>query len=280
MCSAEGFAQTFELTPLLPPPTPASQAIREAVMAGELVSAAHLTESLEPETRDLWRAILAIVRNDTTTAIRALRKAGQPKALGVAYYIARQHLLFRDQMAEAIRKDPADFGPYYYLGRHYDSDLDDAEQAARWFREALNRNPNYARARSYLGSCLERLGRTEEAEAAYKASANLPSSQLGLARLALAAGDPASAQSFVEKALAGDPGDSAAFKLAARVYTALNRPRDAARALESSAALSPRDASTQYQLYRAWQSLGNAAKAASAFEEFERLRTIYGLQPR
>ncbi len=265
MWCAGCFAQTFDLTPLLPAPTPADEAVRKAVMTGELAVAAHLAESLDLEIRELWRGILAIVRNDSTTAIRALRHAGQPKALGVAYYLARQHLLFRDQMAEAIR---------------YDSDLDDAEQAARWFREALKRNPNYARARSYLGACLERLGRTEEAEAAYRESAGLPASQLGLARLMLAAGDSASALSFVEKALAGDPKDSAALKLAARVYTTLNRPSDAARALESAAALAPRDASTQYQLYRAWQLLGNAPKAAAAFQEFERLRAVYGLQAR
>ena len=247
--------------------------------AGEATGAAHLAESLDPENRKLWSGILAIVRNDPTTAIRALRQAGQPKALGVAYYLARQYLLFRDQMAEAIRRDPADFGPYYYLGRHYDSDLDDAEQAARWYREALNRNPNYARARSHLGNCLERSGRTEEAEAAYRASASLPLSQLGLARITLAGGDAAAALSFVEKALTGDPGDPAAFKLAARIYAQLDCPRDAVRALESAAVLAPRDASTQYQLYRTWQSLGNATKAAAAFREFERLRAVYGLQP-
>ncbi len=280
MWCAACFAQKLDLTPLLPGPTPATQAIREAVMAGDIAGAAHLAGSLDPETRELWRGILAIVRNDPATAIRALRHAGQPKTLGVAYYLARQHLLFRDQMAEAIRRDPSDFGPYYYLGRHYDSDLDDAEQAARWFREALKRNPNYARARSHLGNCLERVGRTEEAEAAYKASANLPSSQLGLARLMLAAGDSASALSFVEKAMAGDPGDSAALKLAARAYTNLNRPRDAARALESAAVLDPRDASTQYQLYKAYQSLGDPVKAASALRQFERLKAVYGLQPR
>lgn len=274
------FAQTLDLTPLLPAPTPATGTIREAVMAGRLIDAANLTESLDLETRKLWRGILAIVRNDPTSAIRALRHSGQPKALGVAYYLGRQHLLFRDQMAEAIRRDPVDFGPYYYLGRHYDSDLDDTEQAAHWFREALNRNPNYARARSHLGKCLERLGHMEEAEAAYRASASLPLSQLGLARMMLAAGDAASALAFVEKALAGDSGDSAALKLAARVYAALNCPRDAARALESAAALAPRDASIQYQLYRAWQSLGDATKAAAAFGEFERLRAVYGLQPR
>lgn len=248
-------------------------------MAGEVTRAAHLAESLDPETRELWLAILAIVHNDSTAGIRALRHAGQPKALGVAYYLARQYLLFRDQMEEAIRRDPNDFGSYYYLGRHYDSDLNDPEQAARWFRQALDRNPNYTRARFYLGNCLERLGRTDEAEAAYRASASIPASQLGLARLMLADGDSSSALSFVEKALADDPRNSAAPKLAARIYILLNRPRDAVRALESAAALAPRDTSTHYQLYRAWQSLGETTKAAAAFREFERLRAVYGLQP-
>jgi tetratricopeptide (TPR) repeat protein len=280
MWCAACFAQKLDVTPLLPASTPATDQIREAVMAGDVTGAARLAESLDPEDGKLWRAILAIVRNDPTTAIRALRHAGQPKALGVAYYLARQYLLFRDQMAEAIGKDPSDFGPYYYLGRHYDSDLDDVEQAAGWFREALNRNPNYPRARSYLGACFERLGRTEEAEVAYRASASLPSSQLGLARLMLAAGHSAAALPFVEEALAVAPADSAGLKLAARVYTNLKRPRDAAQALERAAALDPRDASTQYQLYRIWQSLGNATKEAAAFREFERLRSVYGLQPR
>ncbi len=278
MCGAAGFGQTFDLTPLLPAPSPSTQAIREAVIAGDVVRAAQLAESLDPAARQLWRGILAIVRDDSATAIRALRHSGQPKALGVAYYLARQYILFRDQMYQAIGKDPDDFAPYYYLGRYYDSDLDDAEQAARWFRDALARNPKYERARSHLGNCLERLGRKEEAEAAYKASASQPLSQLGLARLTLAAGDLDSALAFVEKAVAGDPRDPAALKIAAQVYVALDRPRDAVRALESAAGLAPRDASTQYQIYRAWKSLGDAAKAAAALREFERLRAVYGLQ--
>ena len=111
MCRAACFAQTFDLTPLLPAPTPATEAIREAVLSGKVTGAAHFVESLDPATRELWRAILAIVRNDPTTAIRALRHAGQPKALGVAYYLARQYLLFRDQMAEAIRRDRPTLDP-------------------------------------------------------------------------------------------------------------------------------------------------------------------------
>jgi predicted Zn-dependent protease len=95
----------------------------------------------------------------------------------------------------------------------------------------------------------------------------------------LAAGQPASALPFAEKALELDPRDPTALKLSARIYSELNCPADAARALERAAASAPRDASTQYQLYRAWQLLGNETKAAAALREFERLRAVYGLQP-
>jgi tetratricopeptide (TPR) repeat protein len=279
MCCAAAFAEAPELTPLLPAATPETQAIREAVLAGDARRAARMVESLDPRTRLVWRGILAIAGNDSRTAIRALRRTDEPKLLGVAYYLARQYLLFRDQMVEAIRRNPDDFGPYYYLARHYGSDLDNCEEAVRWFREAVSRNPSFEPARAHLGNCLEILGRADEAEAEYRAAGARPQSQLGLARLRLAAGDAAGALPLVEKAQAGDPLNAAAAKLAARVYSALNRPRDSIRSLETAAVLAPRDAATQYQLYRAYQSLGDSVKAASALREFERLRAVYGLQP-
>jgi tetratricopeptide (TPR) repeat protein len=280
MWRAAAFAEAPDLTPLLPAPTPDTQAIREALLAGDVKGAARLVESLDPRARLIWRGILAILGNDSPAAIRALRHADEPKLLGVAYYLARQYLLFRDQMVEAIRRNPDDFGPYYYLGRYYSSDLDNAEEAERWLREAVRRNPSFQRARAHLGNCLELLGRTDEAEAEYRASVSMPLSQLGLARLRLGAGDAAGALALVNKAQAGDPLNAAAPKLAARVYSALNRPQDSIHSLETAAALDSRDASTQYQLYRAYQSLADPVKAASALREFERLRAVYGLQPR
>jgi tetratricopeptide (TPR) repeat protein len=237
--------------------------------------AAQLLTSLDRPARNLWQGILAITLNDANGAIRALRKADYPKALGVAYYLARQQILFREQMAEAIRRDPTDFGPYYYLGRHYDSDVDNADEAVRWFRLALERN-EYASARSHLGNCLERLGRTAEAEAAYNASLSAAQSQLGLARLRLATGDARLALTFVLKAVAIDPRDVSALKLAARVYGTLERPKDAVAVLESAAVLAPRDASIRYQLARFYQSVGDAMKSTAALRDFERLRAIYG----
>lgn len=279
VCHTVLVAQPTDLSPLWPAAATSTDAVRQAIEAGRINHAASLIASLDTPAQNLWRGILAITQNDAHGAIRALRKGDHPKALGVAYYLAGQYILFREQMAAAIRSDPTDFGPYYYLGRYYESDIDNAEEAVRWFRLALERNAGYLTARSHLGNCLERLGKSAEAEAAYNASLSVAQSQLGLARLRLAAGDNSSALTFVEKAIALDSRDLAALKLAARLYGMLNRPQDAVRALESAAAIAPRDASIRYQVARAYQSIGNPEKSAAALQEFERLRAIYGLGP-
>ncbi|MEP6538753.1 MAG: tetratricopeptide repeat protein [Bryobacteraceae bacterium] len=272
---AAACAQVPDLVPLLPAPSPQTEAIRHHLFAGDLDKAAADARSLDP----VWQGILAITRHEPDKAIRILRHTKEAKALGVAYYLAGQYVLFRAQMEEAIRSSPDDFSAYYYLGRYYDSELDKPEEAARWLQKALDRNPGYPQARSFLGSCLERLGRNAEAGKAYQASAILPRSQIGLARLRLAAGDTASALALVEKALSSDPRDLAGQKLEARIYAGQDRPRDSLRALENAAKLAPRDASIQYQIYRTWSSLGETARAADALREFERLRAVYGLQP-
>ena len=277
VCHTAALAQPSDFRPLLPAADTATLAIRQAIQSGQISRASALLASLDSANRNLWKGILAITQNDAHGAIRSLRKADNPKALGVAYYLAGQHILFREQMTEAIRRDPADFGPYYYLGRHYDSDVDNAEEAVRWLRLSLERKEDYAPARSYLGSCLERLGRIAEAEAAYNASPLVAQSQLGLARLRLAAGDASSALAFMEKAIVLDSRDVRALKLAARIYGALDRPQDVLRVLESAAAVAPRDASVRYQLARAYKTAGDQTQSTAAMREFHRLRAIYGI---
>lgn len=281
--AAAAWAETPDLAPLLPARSPSNAAVMGAVQAGDVSRAVELTGALtDPDEQRLWRGVLAILKNDPVTAIRTLRSGGpqHAKALGVAYYLARQYLLFRDQMADAMRLNAGDFGPYYFLGRHYDSEMDNCAEAARWFGEALERNPAYARARAHLGSCLERLGRGPEAEQAYRASLGLPLSQLGLARLKQAAGATQEALIWTEKALAAEPGDVAGQRFAAKLYEALAKPGEAIAALERAAQAAPNDAALHYQLHRLYRSVGNAPKAKAELQEFERVRAIYGAQPR
>lgn len=265
---------------------PASQAIAAAIRANQLGRAASLAKALPSEAeRRLWRGTFAILNNDPVTAIRTLRRTSgnnsgsgeghHPKALGVAYYLARQYLLFRGQMDEAIQRDPADFGPYYFLGRHYDADADDCTEAVRWFRLALERNPGYARAHAHLGSCLERQGQAAEAEREYRAALALPIAQLGMARLKQAAGQTREALVWAAKAAAADPGDPAGHRLAARLHEQLGQAQQAIAALERAARAAPNEASTFYQLHRLYRAAGDESKAKAALVEYERLRAVY-----
>lgn len=248
----------------------------EALQSGDVARAASLAAALPADdARRLWRGTLAIVGNDAVTAIRTLRPLGDSKALGVAYYLARQYILFREQMQAAIKRDPADFGPYYFLGRHYDAELNDCGEAVRWFRLALERNPAYTRAHAYLGYCLERQGDAADAERAYQASIGLALSQVGMARLHHAAGRTDEALTWTQKA-AGDP---SADRLAARLYESSRRPADAIAALERVRRAEPHDASVLYQLHRLHRAAKDEPRAKAALAEYERLRAIYGAQP-
>lgn len=269
--------QSAELIPLLPPDQSETHAVRNALLAGDLAAASELASQLPDPQRNVWRGLLAIVRNEPVAAIRILPRSGAAKLLGVAYYMVRQHLLFRQQMEAAIRATPGDFGPYYYLGRHYDTDVDNPEEAAKWFRLALERKPDFTRARAYLGFCLERQGKTAEAGQEYRQSLRMPQSLAGMARLRLAAGDSAGALEWIEKAMKNPAHDVAAAKLAARIYTDAGRHADGISALEEAARLAPRDATVPYQLWRAYQAGGDTEKAAKAQAAFERLRSTYGM---
>jgi tetratricopeptide (TPR) repeat protein len=273
-----GFAQPGDLSPLLPPADPATDVIAQAIRSGDTARAAELLASLDPATRTQWAGILAITQNDANGAIRILRKGDYPKALGVAYYLAGQKILFREQMAEAIRRSPDDFGPYYYLGRYYDSDVDDTEKP-------LDCSGSHSR-RIALCPCAfspRRLSGKNGSECGKPKPLitlrSVPLSLLGLARLRLTIGDPASALIFIQNAIGLNPRDTMALKLAARIYRELNRPLDAVRVLESAALSAPREASIRYQLARLYRLMGDHAKSSAALDDFERLRAIYGLSP-
>ena len=273
------WAQQRELIPLLPAEIPDERPIRDTLLSGNVTRSRLLIESLDPPRKTLWEGILAITQDDPVSAVRALRTVDYPKTLGVAYYLARQHLLFRDQMTRAIEQDPADFGPYYYLGRHYDSDVDDLEEAMRLYRLALEKNPQFTGIRAYLGNCLEKRRRLQEAEAEYLASPNVALSMIGLARLRLSADDLTAARKFIDRAIVLDPRDASALKLQSRIYVRAGRLDDAAQALERASALDPRDASLRYQLGYTYRRLGDSTRAVAAFHEYERLQKIYGPQP-
>ena len=205
------------------------------------------------------------------------------KLLAVSYYGLRQHRLFLATMEAARRKQPADWAPYYYLGRYYDSDQQDFAQAEQYFRKALERNPDHFRAVSYLGYCLESTGRKPAAAEQYRRAIDLVKRQGArfshpYQRLALVllAGDPAAALPFARKAVGQGPGEAASHKALAQVEAELGHWPAAIQAWESAAALDPTDASVRYRLYRAHLTAGDRRKADAALEGYRRIVALYG----
>jgi tetratricopeptide (TPR) repeat protein len=216
-------------------------------MIAALAPAADEIQSLLPEhagpAAELHqRGIDHIRRGEWYDAIRMLRRAeaAQPspsvaRALGFAYYGARQHVLFRLKMEEAIGRDRRHFAPYYFLGRHYGAEVGDWTRAAEYFRQSIERNADHAASHHYLGYALEMDKLTDAAETEYRRSLELARRsggyfalpQAGLARLRLADG----------------------------------RAAEAAAQLEAALSLDPTDAGTAYQLYRAYAANGEIEKA-------------------
>ncbi len=260
----------------------------DAVMfqAGELVRA-------EPDNAEgfLWLGIAEIRRGNVHPAIRRLMRARQldasaasAKALGVAYYLVRQHRLFEKMMQEAIRKDPADFGPYYFLGRFYDSDVSDFNRSADFFAKAIERNPNHFRSHYYLGHTLEARSEPKGAEIEYRRAIDLGKKTgivsalpyLGLARLRTQVNQDEEALEYARQAVEAEPRDPSARKLFGKILATLGRNVEAVRESEIAVSLDPTDSSALYQLYRAYRQAGEAQKAETTLTKFRKLVSVYG----
>jgi tetratricopeptide (TPR) repeat protein len=215
---------------------------------------------------------------DAYTTIRRLRSAekqgrlppAERKSLGLAYYAAGQHLLFRRAMLDAIAADPGDPDPHFFLGRHYGSDVQDFGLAASYFRAAVERKAS-PDAMAYLGHALEMQGERERALSLYRRVSDPchAVAAAGLARLGAASIDDLSRCKTPHPVLARE---------LAKMLSAQGRHAEAARRLEEALAREPTSASLVYQLYRAYRAAGDAANAANALALYRSLAAIYGGQ--
>ena len=267
-----------------------------ALARGKLQDARTSAEELvrrEPRNFEgfFWSGYIELQRRDAYEAIRWLRRAealdpNAPvlKVLAVSYYAVRQYRLFRLKMTEAIEKEPADFAPYYYLGRYYDSEMTDFTRAAEYFVKAIQRSPGQFRSHYYLGYCFETQQNLDQAEREYQKAAQLAEDQQsrfslpsqGLARLRLLQNRPGDALSFARRAVELGPRDPAAHKLLARVYTELGKDAEAIPWWERAAALDPTDVTALFRLFRACQTVGDKNKAATALVRYRKTAALYG----
>lgn len=214
---------------------------------------------------------------DTIRRLRAIEKQGRltqadRKALGLAYYAAGQHLLFRRAMESAIANDTRDPDPHFYLGRHYGSDVQNFAEAATHFRAVLERKPS-PDSLAYLGHALEMQGNRDAAVPLYRDAVRLepchPVAAAGLARLGMASiGD-------LTKCASPHP---VLLRELAKLFTASARHAEAALCLEKALAAEPSSAALAYQLHRAWRAAGDSEKSEAALARFRQISAVYGGQ--
>jgi tetratricopeptide (TPR) repeat protein len=239
-------------------------------------------EDLLKQDNPYWTSVAWLIRGESAKAIRLLRRLENlpaRKVLAVAYYMERQHRLFEKIMLEVAHDAPSDFGAQYYLGRFYDTEIDNCARAIPFFEGSLANNPKFPRTHYYLGFCLERSGDLPSAETHYARATELDPSYaqpwLGMARIQLAREQMEAAQFSARRASELDATDKEAWKLLAKTLRRSN-PNAAAAALENAGALDQTDASIRYQLYQIYRELKQPQKAASALASYETVRSVYG----
>jgi tetratricopeptide (TPR) repeat protein len=208
-----------------PASTDSARRLLELVSKQQWSETANLGQELvrqqpaDPEV-SYYLGIAFVHLDEPMAAIRALRAAERlgmnsaafHQALGIAYYNLHQFILFQEQMEKSMALAPADYKPYYYVGRYFESVYGDFPSALRYFAKAAALNPELAKSWYYEGYCLEASGRTTEARSAFETAIKIvetthepfsPPYQ-GIARL-LAYDDPSQALEFARKALQLEP---------------------------------------------------------------------------
>ena len=237
-----------------------------------------------------WLGI-AHSQGDLVKAVQAFRSAEKlglatgalHKALGLTYYNLGQYALFTEQMEKAIAADPSDSGPYHYLGRHQERQLNNFPRALDYFEQALEREPNDLQSLYFKGYCLHVMGRHDEAVAAYERAiehARSRRERFGWPHQKLAElrarDQPASAVEHGRRAVELEPGVAEHRLVLGKIYEQLGRLEESAEQREAASDLRPSDPAIPYVLMRLYRRLGRDEDAEEALKLHERLRQVYG----
>lgn len=203
---------------------------------------------------------------------------GSRFTLAVAYVaMDRRHWARREfeALAEEFPRNP--LYPYWIAGIY---------QQYQWFQEAIRESrraialqPAYFMAYDRLGQCLEALGKTDEALAAYnkadelaraaKDSSPWPIYHHG--SLLRQNGRFLDALAALERAAELDPKHAETQHELALTLDALDRGPAAVAAMESATQLQPENPKFHYALSRLRRRMGDAKGAVAALEQFKRL---------
>jgi Tfp pilus assembly protein PilF len=217
-------------------------------------------------------------------AIPAMRLAIQHDPQSEAYRFSYGLLLTRAlapaaaiiRLEEAIKLFPRSPRLWFALGiAHFKQSKNN--EAAAAFKHALELDPKFAPALSYLGLTYEELGQYEEAIRLYDQSLVVDDRMAVTSYLAATAllkqntSDLARVEAYLQRAIKLDSSFAQARLSLAKLLVRTNRFEEAAAELERVNQLEPELAEAYYQLGRLYVRLKRASEAQKALDTFKRL---------
>jgi tetratricopeptide (TPR) repeat protein len=184
--------------------------------------------------------------------------------------------------AKAVEWDPGNFEARYYLGRaKYAENL--FEDAIEAFSACLKLDSRSVKAKDNLGLSLEALGRTEEAEAAYRTAiawqAEAPIKDAGpyvnLGALLSTTGHTDEALPLLLQATQIDPAGVNGHRELGKAYAHLEQLDKARQELERAVELAPRVAAPHYLLAQTYRKLGLLDKAQAETDRYRELTSTH-----
>ncbi len=184
--------------------------------------------------------------------------------------------------AKAVEWDPGNFEARYYLGRaKYAENL--FEDAIEAFSACLKLDSRSVKAKDNLGLSLEALGRTEEAEAAYRTAIAWQAETqvkdagpyVNLGALLASTGHPSEAVPRLLEAIQIDPSGVNGHRELGKAYAHLEQFEKARRELERAVELAPRVAAPHYLLAQTYRKLGLVDKAQAETDRYRELTSTH-----
>lgn len=250
-----------------------------------------ITRDTNDATAFYWHGIASFQMHEPIPAVQSLRSAQKlglenaaiHEALGLAYYNLNQFVLFEEQMKLAMRDNPNDSAPSYYLGLYRLSVQQDITGALHYLGEATRLNPSDWKSLYQRGYCLELNGNISEARMSYLESIRLIEANKqsfgwpyqGMARLDTNTALKEAIE-YAQKAVEIEPNEPSHHFILAKLFAQSGDIPSALKEAELAVSQDSNDAAIRYFLFRLYRKSGNTADADKELKEFQTLNEVYG----
>ena len=201
------------------------------------------------------------------------------KILGMDQYMLGKPREALHELLRATELNPKDADAFYYLGRLYFS-ADNAVAALVAFQKSLELDASSVRATTQLGQTYEALGRTADAERAYRKAIDLEGRQpkksgwpyYNLGLLYVNTGHASESVPYFREALARNPAFAEAKVKLAVILVKQNLSSEALKLLKEAIQDDPENSEAHYRLALLFAKTGNHDEAQRQFALFEKYR--------